>query len=128
MSVFIGMEEITANALIELMERQTQNEVSFDTLVNYGMRVIRILKERSGVEGILLLSREYQISMIEDYSDIFEATFTPDGNGVFRLKDNDADLNSHLTYLKSCFRWTLSRSVIDAFMSKEAIEELGISA
>ena len=130
MSVFIGMEEITANALIELMERKREKEVSFDTLVKYGMHVVRVFKQRTGVEAILLLSREYQLSMLEDYSDFFEATFTSDGNGLFRLKNvgEDEDLRTKLSDLKSCFRWTMSRQMIDAFLSEEAIQELGIVA
>lgn len=126
MCTFIGIESVAANALIELLERKDEREVSFDTLVRYGMRVVRVLQEHSDEEVILLLSRKYQINMIENYSDFFEADFSCRGHGVFRLKGEDKQKT--LDALKEYFRWTMSMRMLDAFTSDDALQELGLCA
>lgn len=126
MCTFIGIESVAANALIELFEKKNIREVSFDILVKYGMGIVRYLEKERREEVILLFSRKYQISMIENYSDFFEADFYGDGNGVFRLKGNDKA--ETLRSLKEYFRWTMSTRMINAFLSKEALDELKIAA
>lgn len=126
MCTFIGIESVAANALIELFEKRDEREISFDTLVRYGMRVVRVLQEHSNEEAVLLLSRKYQINMIENYSDFFEADLSCVGHGVFRLKGEDKQKT--LETLKSYFRWTMSMQLLDAFMSEDALQELGVSA
>lgn len=126
MYTFIGIENVAANALIELLEKRDEREVSFDKIVKYGMQVARILKERSNEEVILLVSRKYQISMVENYSDFFEADFSHGGHSVFRLKGVNKE--ETLEALKNHFRWTMSLPVMDAFMSDDALRELGVVA
>ncbi len=126
MCTFIGIESVAANALIELFEKKNIREVSFDVLVKYGMGIVRYLEKERQEEVILLFSRKYQISMIENYSDFFEADFFGDGNGVFRLKGNDK--TETLLSLKEYFRWTMSTRMINAFLSKEALDELKLAA
>ncbi len=124
MCTFIGIESVAANALIELLEKQDKREISFDTLVRYGMQVVRILQEETQDDVVLLLSRKYQISMVENYSDFFEADFSSNGDGVFRLKGTDKQ--ETLQALKEHFRWTLSIQLLDAFVSDDALRELGV--
>lgn len=126
MCTFIGIESVAANALIELFEDRQVTEVSFDTLVKYGMRIVRILEKETNEDVILLFSRKYQLSMIENYSEFFEAEFSNDGNGRFKLKGNDP--KKTLEKLKLYFRWTMSIKMIEAFLSKEALSELNIAA
>lgn len=126
MYTFIGIESVAANALIELLEKRDEREVSFDTLARYGMRVVRILQEQSEEEVILLLSRKYQINMIENYSDFFEADFSSGGQGVFRLKGEDKQ--ETLKALKQYFRYTMSMQMLNAFTSNDALQELGLCA
>lgn len=120
MCTFIGIESLAANALIELFERKQTREVSFDSLVRYGMEVVRIFRNETGEEAVLLLSRKYQMDMIENYSDFFEVEMDAAGNGVFRLKDVD------LEDVKAYFRWTMSIKLIGAFVNPNAIRELGV--
>ncbi len=123
MCTFIGIESLAANALIELFERKRTREVSFDSLVRYGMEVVRIFQSETGEEAVLLLSRKYQMDMIENYSDFFEVEMDAAGNGTFRLKDVN-----NLEEVKAYFRWTMSMKLIDAFVSPDAIRELGVVA
>ena len=122
MSTFIGIESLAANALIELFNKEKKREVSFDTLVRYGMTVVKILWQQTGEEAVLLLSQKYQLNMLENYSDFFEVDFSNTNQGVFKLKDT-----ASVRELEDYFRWTLSIKLIDAFMSPDAIRELGVA-
>lgn len=122
MHTFIGIESLAANALIDLFDIDNKREVSFDTLVRYGMTVVRVLKEQTGEEAILLLSKQYQLDMVENYSEFFEVDFTNANQGVFRLKGGVSIEN-----LKNYFRWTMSIKLLEAFMSPDAKRELGVA-
>jgi len=122
MCMFIGIESLVANALIELFEKTEKREVDFETLYKYGMRVVRYL-EKQGEEAILLLSEKYQLDMVEKYSEYFDVELYSSEKGVFRLKEN-----VKIDDLKNYYRWTMSIKAIKAFMSAEAIKELGIAA
>ena len=113
---FIGIENLAANAMIELMERNHTKEISFETLVHYGLEVARIFQEKTGEEAILLISRAYQVDMIENYSDFFDVH-----DETFYLKDS-----VNLEELKTYFRWTMSTKLLHAFMDPEAIRKLGV--
>ena len=101
MYTFIGIESLAANALISLLEKNNVRVVSFDTLVNYGMEITRIYKRDTGEDAILLLSREYQLNMIANYSDFFDVKIDNAGQGVFCLKD-DVDIEQVKFYFRYC--------------------------
>lgn len=127
MCTFIGIESVVANALIELLDKRDEREVSFDMLVRYGTRVVRVLQESFGEDPVLLLSRKYQINMIEHYSDFFEADLSYGGRGVFfRLKGEDKQ--KMIEALTKNFRCTMGMSFLEAFMSEDALHELGVGA
>lgn len=127
MCTFIGIESVAANALIELLEKRNEREVSFDMIVRYGTRVARVLQESFNEEPILLLSRKYQINMIENYSDFFEADLSSGGQGVlFRSKGEDKQ--KIIEALTKNFRCTMGIQLLEAFMSVDALHELGVSA
>jgi len=123
MCTFIGIESLAANALIEIMENSEKREVSFETLVKYGMKIVKVLQEQAGDEAVLLLSEKYQLSMVDNYSYFFDVDFNGPGQNVFRLKD-DVTVDE----LSSYFRWTMSTKIIKAFMAEEARMELGLAA
>lgn len=124
MCTFIGIESVLANALIELFQHNHIREISFNTLVDYGMKVVQIYRRETGEEAILLLSEKYQLDMVENYSDFFDVEMNAAGQGTLRLKDTVQDVNELLNY----FRWTLNMKLINAFMAPEALRELGVSA
>ena len=123
MCTFIGIESLAANALIEIIGKTGKREVDFATLVKYGMRVVQFLLEKSGEEAILLLSKKYQLDMIENYSTFFDVVLGKPGQGVFKLREGVT-----VEELSSYFRWTMSIKIIQAFMSEEVIMELGVPA
>ncbi|MCI8658102.1 MAG: hypothetical protein HFF72_11810 [Oscillospiraceae bacterium] len=121
MPTFIGIESLAANALIELMDREQTREVSFDTLVRYGLEVVRVFGMRTGEEAVLLLSRQDQLDMMENYSEYFEVDVSDTYGGTFRLKDT-----ASLEDLRKYFRWTMTVRLFEAFMSPEALQKLGV--
>ena len=123
MCTFIGIESLAANALIEILEKTGRREVDFETLVKYGMKVVKLLQQQTGEEAILLLSKKYQLDMIENYSDYFDVELNGPGQGIFKLRDDITVDN-----LSNYFRWTMSMKIIKAFMAEEAITELGVAA
>lgn len=123
MCTFIGIESLAANALIEILGKTDRREVDFGTLVKYGMRIVRFLRDQSGEEAILLLSKKYQLDMIDNYSKFFEVILDKPGQGVFKLRENIT-----VEELSNYFRWTMNMKIIQAFMSEEAIMELGVPA
>lgn len=125
MPTFIGIESLAANALIELMEKNHTREVTFDTLVSYGMEIVRVLM-KSGEDAVLLLSRQDQLDMIENYSEYFEVDFSDTYTGTFRLKDTVSAQD--LENLKKHFRWTMTVRLFEAFLSPEALQKLGVRA
>lgn len=123
MPTFIGIESLAANALIELMEREHTREVSFDTLVSYGMKIVQIFEEQTGDEAILLLSEKYRRSMLTNYSEFFELGHPNIQCGSLRLKET-----ASMEDLKDFFRWTMSVRLYEAFTSPDALRELGVFA
>lgn len=92
MCMYIGIEDLAANALIGILAR-THGEpgkpkfVRFATLLAYGMAVIRKLKEDSGEEAMLIYNRESNSMLFTDYSDFFERHTDDDGYDGIKLKD-----------------------------------------
>ena len=123
MVTFIGIESLAANALIELMRRDDTREVSFDTLVRYGMQIVRILGEQTGEEAVLLLSEKYQMDMLNNYSDFFEIGSSNGHYNTFRLREGVSRPD-----LENYFRWTMSVRLFEAFTSPDALHELGVFA
>lgn len=124
MCTFIGIESLAANALIELFDQQRIREVSFDTLVKYGMTVIQIYQRNTGVEAVLLLSEQYQNGLIENYSNYFDVEMDGAGRGVLKLNSSVKNTEE----LIDAFRWSMNCDLINAFLDPEALEKLGVTA
>lgn len=57
MCVYIGIEDLVANAFIELVEKSQKKEVLFSQISNYGATVVKILSAE-GKKAVLVLSEE----------------------------------------------------------------------
>lgn len=71
MCTFIKMEYLVANALVELHENKEIDKISLDDIKNYGIKVEKVLSEKTGMQVILLYSNEYTREFLHDYSDFF---------------------------------------------------------
>lgn len=121
MAIYIGIEDLVANALIELVEKTKKREVLFKELDEYGAMVIKYLNELDE-QAILVLSKERTNEFLHDYSDYFEL-FTSDNNDGIRLKTG-----IEVEELWEKFRGYLSVDVMLAFIDKVSVRALGVSA
>lgn len=75
MCFYIGIEDLAANALIEILEMEDETpeskSVTYAELEKYGTAVVRYLKE-NGEKAALIFSRESTDVMLHSYSDFFE--------------------------------------------------------
>lgn len=87
MCFYIGIEDLAANALIEILKTKEDAQmercrVTLAELEAYGNQVIQYLNER-GEKAVLILSRENTSLMFRNYSVFFE-----DGIGSGRKVQN----------------------------------------
>ena len=121
MCISIGIEDLVANALIELVGKAKRRSVKFSELSNYGAMVLKILNANNE-EAILILSREGTNAFLHDYSEFFETQINDcDGEEEIALK-NGKDIHE----LKKIFRGYLSLDMFLAFVSKESLKALGV--
>lgn len=120
MCVYIGIEDLAANALIEIMANNANNRfVSYKELEDYGAEVVKFLNSK-GEKAILILSRESTNDMFRNYSDIFEETSYSDSLGI--------GLKSQITIddLINKFRGYLAWDVLLAFVNEQTVSKLGV--
>lgn len=116
---YIGMEDVVANALIELIEKKESKKVSMNQLIEYGNVVVHNLKS-NGEKAILLVSRDYTDEFIRDYSNYFHLEFQ-DEEQFIELKEGFTAED-----LRATFRAYLTISVLKAFIDKDSLSVLGV--
>lgn len=119
MCIYIGIEDLAANALIELMEKSKKKYVLFKELDNYGACVIDLLNAQ-GEQAVLILSKERTNEFLHDYSDYFELVKVESNEGI-QLRDGIT-----VEQLWEKFRGYLSIDVMKAFINRKAVQALGV--
>ncbi len=119
MCVYIGIEDLAANALIEILNFNNKKYVSFKELEDYGSRVVTILSEKNE-KAILVLSRENTQALFRNYSDFFVEKSIDGTNGISLREEITVD------DLEDAFRGYLSLDVLKAFMDKTSVLQLGV--
>lgn len=69
MYIYIGIEDLVANALIGLAEQQIRR-VSLSTLANYGTVIVKLLSQ-SGQDAIMLVTKASTYDFVHDYAEFF---------------------------------------------------------
>ncbi len=120
MPFFIGIEDLAANALIEVFDGG-RRFLTYREIEEYGNEVVRILNSNRE-EAVLILSRNRTSNMYRDYSAFFEETEENGERGV-HLKEgkNGGDLID-------AFRGYLPLSVLLAFVDQRSLRVLGVVA
>lgn len=90
MCMYIGIEDLAANALIRLLSQpqkdgKTLRFVRFSTLLDYGMAVIEKLNEQNK-PTTLIYNRESNSRLFRDYSAFFARDKDEEGYVGIRLK------------------------------------------
>lgn len=117
---FIPIEDLVANALIELVEQKGYRQVAYSQLTAYGNSILKILYDEKNTEAVVLMSRDDVRAMIFHYVDFFKIEEIQ-GEEFVCLNDEKSaeDLRSH-------FRAYLSLDMCYAFTSARAIDALGV--
>lgn len=91
MCMYIGIEDIAANALIRILSQghneasESQKFIRFPVLLDYGMAVVKILTAK-GEEATLIYDCESSSMLFRDYSDFFERRIDEQGYAGIQLK------------------------------------------
>lgn len=120
MCFYIGIEDLAANAMIELLKKGGQRFITYNEVEMYGTEVVQILKE-SGKKAVLILSRENTDALLRNYSEFFEEE--QNGRKGIKLKDD-----KKVEDLIQQFRSYLALDVLLAFMNKRSVQALGASS
>ena len=60
MCFYIGIEDLAANAMIEMLKKGGQRFLTYDEIEMYGAEVIQILKEKGGFN---IVKRKYRCAL-----------------------------------------------------------------
>lgn len=121
MCFYIGIEDLAANALIEILSKSEKDFVTYKELEGYGNEVVSILNSKEE-KAVLILSRESTNDMFRNYSHIFEEQVFGEELGI-KLKDGKA-----VDDLIEEFRGYLAWDVLLAFVDEKSLAKLGVAA
>ena len=116
--VYIQMVDLVANALLTLLEQNQCRRISFQKLDEYGAKVIEVFTKNGQTEACLIMSREDQDALFDDYSDFFEEVETDKGISI-ALKEGKT-----VSDLVEKFRTYLALDLMMAFMNTETVRVL----
>ena len=115
---YIGIEDLVASALIELMKKEeTTRKVSLHALAEYGTVIVKILMS-SGQNAILLLTKDSTYGFVHDYADYFSIQ-TYEGIEYIELQDGVTS-----EALRRQFRRNLTIDLAKALTEKESLRAL----
>lgn len=123
MCYYIGIEDLAANALIEIMQLKNEQSLSRYTvtlreLEEYGAEVVRYLNKKKGEKALLILSRASTTHMFKNYSEFFEEIETEDGIAIALQKGKTVES------LIEKFRTYIAIDLMCAFRNKKAVSLL----
>jgi hypothetical protein len=119
MCFYIGIEDLAANALIEILKKGEKRFLTYTEMENYGTEVVRILKE-NGENAVLILSRDNTNAFFRNYSDYFEEEEYEEKKGI-QLKEGKT-----VEDLIIQFRGYLALDVLLAFINQRSVQVLGV--
>lgn len=119
MCFYIGIEDLAANALIEILKTKEDNlsqyTVTYAELEDYGAEVVHYLGKK-GEKAVLILSRESTSLMLHNYSDFFEEK---EAGTAIALREGKT-----VSDLIVRFRTYLEFDVMMAFMDDRTVQVL----
>ena len=113
---YIGIEDLVANALIELTKQHIRR-VSLETLANYGTVIVKLLTQ-TGQNAILLVTKASTYDFVHDYADFFLIA-SYDGVEYIELRDGITSDD-----LRRQFRKNLTVDLARAIIQKESLDAL----
>ena len=124
MCYYIGVEDLAANALIELLKNGSdRREISFRELEDYGVEVVKELNESQGQDCFLLLSQYRMRDAVRECSDILDIK----GFGTPRARVvllGDCSRDEYIEKLSERFCSSICVPVLQAMSSQRPLEQL----
>ena len=118
---YIGIEDLVASALIELIKQEkTNRKISLKLLEDYGTVIVKLLME-SGQDAILFLTKESTYEFVHDYADYFSIN---EYDGVEYIEMNESIT---VEELRQQFRKNLTVDLAKAISEQESLKALKIS-
>ena len=117
--MYLTIEDLVSNALIELVENDVSRIVSYPTILEYGNSIVEELG-KVGINAVLLLHRDKTVQFEEEYKELFDF-FEIEGIRYVKLKENIDTKN-----LRKHFRVPLPLQVLIALTMSRKV--LGIDA
>ncbi len=117
MSYFIGIEDLAANALIELVEKTGKRTVRFSQLNDYGNAIMATLR-KDDMDVTLIFTKDTTEQFFHNCSD------------VFSIKELENDIEITLKdgistdVLRNRFRINIAFYLLKAFVSDSAFKTL----
>ena len=123
MCYYIGIEDLAANALIEMLTKQPKrrknfNYISLRKLEDYGREVVAYIDKNTNEKAFLILSRASTNYMFQAYSNFFKEVEN-DGNISVALRDG-----KRVNDLRKKFRTYISIDLINAFQAEAPVNVL----
>lgn len=124
MCYYIGIEDLAANAMIEILEKKREDgmagknplTITLENLEEYGAEVVRYIDKATSETALLILSRASTTYMFRNYSDFFEEV--DDGTAI-KLREGKT-----VEDLKEKFRTYKASDLIRAYMAEETVKVL----
>jgi len=122
MCKYIKIEDLAANAIIDMLEKKGLNRVSYKQIIQYGNTIKKIYDEIYDDYTVLIMSGEAVSSFIRNYSNYFFID-TFENDECIVLKDG---ITTEL--LREEFRARLPIELLYSFTCKASMEALGLAA
>ncbi|MCM1282927.1 MAG: hypothetical protein NC180_01030 [Muribaculaceae bacterium] len=119
MCFYIGIEDLAANALIEVMDKSGRTCISYRELESYGAHVVQLLSQK-GEKAVLLLSRADTNALFRNYSEFFEE-IQLDGEPAIQLCQG-----KKVEDLIIQFRGYLALDLLLALVDESSVSVLGV--
>ena len=117
MSYFIGIEDLVANALIELVEKKGTRSILFSQLNKYGEAIIAKLRQDE-MDVTLIFTRDSTEQFFHDCSDIFDLKYVENDIQI-TLKEGIST-----NYLRKRFRINIALHLLHAFVGEDAMSAI----
>ena len=119
-TVIIELEDLVANAIIELNEATGVNFISMDLVIDYAEAVTKYLLQKKIVPSLLIDCETYEIFRT-DCDEYYEMDEIANNETTITLRKEKTTDD-----LKFVFRSHIRPEVLEAYMSSETLSVLGI--
>ena len=124
MCYYIGIEDLAANAMKEIVEKKSKEGifennsvvVTLKDLEDYGAEVVRYINKETTEKALLILSKASTDFMFRNYSDFFEEV---DDESAIKLREGKT-----VEDLKEKFRTYKAWELINAYMAETTVKIL----